>query len=146
MRVNPKLEGFVKKNGATILTYTGVVGVAATAVLTSRATTKANDILKAAREAKDEDLTTKEKIKYTLPVYIPPIVAGVGTVACILGANVINKKHQASLMSAYALLDQSYKEYRNKVAELYGKDAEKAVEEAIKEDHCPRRRSRTSIL
>ena len=140
MRVNPKLEGFVKKNGATILTCVGAAGVVSTALLTSKATIKANDILENARREKGEELTVLEKINCALPSYIPAILMGVGTVTCIFGANVLNKKQQASLLSAYTLLDQSYKEYRSKVTELYGEEAEKAVEESIKKDHCPRRK------
>lgn len=136
MRVN--LEGFVKKNGATILTCVGAAGVVGTAILTSRGTTKANKLLEEARKEKEADLTLIETIKYATPSYIPAILMGTGTVACIIGANILNKQHQASLMSAYVLLDQSYKEYRNKVEALYGKEATQAVEEAIEKDHCPR--------
>lgn len=68
-------------------------------------------------------------------MYIPSVVMGVTTIACILGANVLNRHHQAALTSAYALLDRSYKEYKNKVVEMYGEEADEAVEEAIREEH-----------
>lgn len=138
MRVNPKLEGFVKKNGATILTCVGSVGVVGTSVLTFKATTKANKLLEEAKKEQNTDLTLMDKVKITLPTYIPPILSGTATIACIIGANIMNKKHQASLMSAYMLLDQSYKEYRNKVTEVYGEEAEQTIEESIASDHCPR--------
>lgn len=140
MRVNPKLESFVKKNGATILTWTSAAGVVSTAVLTSKATTKANRLLEEISKEKDTDLTLKEKVKYTVPIYIPAILVGTGTVACIFGANILNKHQQASLMSAYTLLDRSYKEYRNKVEELYGEEVIQTIEDAIEKDHYPRRR------
>lgn len=138
MRVNPKLEGFVKKNGATILTCVGAAGVVGTSVLTFNATTKANKLLEEAKKEQNTDLTLMDKVKITLPTYIPPILAGTATIACIIGANIMNKKYQASLMSAYMLLDQSYKEYRNKVTEVYGEEAEQIIEESIASDHCPR--------
>lgn len=109
-----------------------------TAILTAQATTRANDILKAAEHENGEELTTLEKINYALPSYIPPILMGIGTITCIFGANAINKKYQASLLSAYTMLDSSYKEYKNKVSELYGKETDKIVEKEIEKDHCPR--------
>ena len=56
---------------------------------------------------------------------------GAGTVACIFGANILNKRQQASLTSAYALLDESYKKYRRKVVELYGKETHEEIVNAI---------------
>jgi hypothetical protein len=38
-------------------------------------------------------------------------------------------------MSAYALLDNSYKEYKEKVSELYGEGADAQVREEIAKDH-----------
>ena len=55
--------------------------------------------------------------------YIPTALAGFSTIACIFGANYLNTKTQASLMSAYAVLDNSYREYVKKTKELCeGKD------------------------
>jgi hypothetical protein len=68
------------------------------------------------------------------PAYIPTVVTGAATIACIFGANVLNKRQQASMASAYALLDSSYKDYRNKVKELYGEEAERQVVEKIAKD------------
>jgi len=42
-------------------------------------------------------------------------------------------------MSAYALLDQSYKDYKRKVSDIYGEDADKRIiEEVAKEELEPR--------
>ena len=38
-------------------------------------------------------------------------------------------------MSAYALLDQSYREYRSKVRELYGREADIRIREEMARDH-----------
>ena len=54
--------------------------------------------------------------------------------ACILGANLVSRRQQATLMSAYALLDRSYKEYKNKANELYGDGAGKQIREDIAKD------------
>lgn len=43
----------------------------------------------------------------------------------------LNRKTQSSMASAYALLDQSFKDYRRKLKELYGDEADKKVIEAL---------------
>lgn len=125
---------YLKRNASTILTVVGGVGVVSTTVLGIKATPKAMKLLEEAKTEKGEDLTKLEKVKAAAPVYIPTIVSGVGTLACIFGANVLNKRYQASLVSAYALLDSSYKDYKNKVEELYGENANGQIEDEIAKD------------
>lgn len=45
--------------------------------------------------------------------YIPTAAFGLSTIACIMGANALNSRKQAALTSAYALINQSYKEYKD---------------------------------
>lgn len=97
-------------------------------------------MLHEAKKEKGEPLTKFEVIKVAGPLYIPSILIGVSSIACIVGSNVLNKQKQAALVSAYTMLDQSYKEYKNKVIELYGDEAEKVVEEVLEKEHCPRTR------
>lgn len=125
---------FLKRNSATILTCVGGVGVVATAVLTAKATPKAMRLLEEAKQEKGEELTNLEKVRVAGIAYIPPLLVGASTIACIFGANALNKRQQASLMSAYALLDSSYKEYRSKVKDLYGEDADENVKNEIAKD------------
>lgn len=125
---------FVKKNGSTILTCVGSAGVIATSVMAVKATPKAMALLDNAREEKGDDLTKFESIMVAGPAYIPAIVVGASTIACIFGANALNQRRQAALMSAYALLDSSYKEYKSKVVDLYGEDADLRVREEIAKD------------
>lgn len=129
-----KTQNYAKKNAPTILTCIGGVGVVATTVSAIRATPKAVQILEAAKEIKGDELTKFEKVKMVAPLYIPTIIYGATTILCIFGANILNKRHQASLVSAYALLDNSYKEYKKKVIEIHGEDGEKLLVEAIVED------------
>lgn len=126
---------FWKKNGSTILTCAGAVGVVGTTVLAVKATPKAMDLIKMAEEEKGEKLTKTEVIKMAGPAYIPTVLVGVGSIACIFGANVLNHKQQASIASAYALLDSSYKEYRKKVVELYNEEADTKIKTEIAKDH-----------
>lgn len=126
---------FLKRNSSTILTCVGAIGVVGTSVLAVKATPKALELLEKAREEKGEDLTTLEAIQVAAPSYIPAVVVGASTIACIFGANALNKHQQAALMSAYALLDSSYKEYKAKVDELYGEEAGAQVRAEIVNDH-----------
>lgn len=125
---------FINRNASTILTCIGGAGVIATSVMAVKATPKALSLLEDAKKEKGEELTKLEAVKVAGPTYIPAIVTGAATIACIFGSNVISKHQQATLMSAYALLDSSYKEYREKVDELYGEEAGERVREEIAKD------------
>lgn len=125
---------FFKRNASTILTCVGGVGVVATAVMAVAATPKAMQLLEQAKEEKGEALTKLEVVKTAGPAYIPAAVTGVTTIACIFGANILNKRQQASLMSAYALLDNSYKDYRAKVVDLYGQEVDNHIKAEIAKD------------
>ena len=123
---------FLKRNGSTILTVIGVCGGVYAAVKAVKDTPKAMVLLSEAETEKASipdyvyyqnpdfydnreqiTLTILEKAKTVAPVYIFPAVVGVASIACLLGANILSRKQQASLMSAYVLLDRSFKEYRN---------------------------------
>lgn len=125
---------FLKKNSPTILTCVGAIGTIATAVLAVKATPKAMLIIEQAEQEKGKELTKIEVVKAAAPVYIPAIVTCASTIACIFGANVLNQRSQASLASAYALIDRSFKEYKAKVEELYGKETTDTVREEIAKD------------
>ena len=125
---------FLKRNSSTILTVVGATGVIATSVMAVKATPKALTMIEKAKEDKGEDLTKLETIKVAGPAYIPAAIAGVSTIACIFGANILNKRQQAALMSAYALIDNSYKEYKNKVEELYGDGTNSQIRNEIAKD------------
>ena len=129
-----KSKFFCKRNGSTILTCIGAVGVVVTSVLAVKATPKAVKLIEKAEEEKGEKLTKTEVVKVAGPVYIPAVVSGTATIACIFGSNVLNKRQQAAITSAYALLDNTYKDYRDKVKELYGDEADQEVKEAIAKD------------
>ena len=107
-----KTKLFLKQNGSTILTCIGGIGVITTAVTAVKVTPKVVKLLEEERKLKDEELTKLEVAKIAGPYYIPSILIGVGTLACIFGANTFSKHQQASLASAYALLDSSFKEYK----------------------------------
>lgn len=120
---------------STILTVLGAIGVVGTAIVTAKATTKVDALLCEATIQKGEELTPKEKVVIATPSYIPAVALGAATIGCIFGANVLNKRNQAALTSAYMLLDRSYEEYKRKADELYGNNATQIISEAIAKEH-----------
>lgn len=120
-------KSYLKYHSPTILTCMGVIGVVATAVMTVKATPKAMKRLEMAENDKGEKLTNLEVIFVAGPAFIPATIVGLSTISCILGANVLNKRNQASLVSAYALLNQSYQQYRNAAKAVYGEDADEKI-------------------
>ena len=120
-----------KSKVSTMLTIAGGAGVVITAIVTARATPKALNLLRDARSEKADELTTMEKAKTVLPAYLPSIAVGSATILCIFGANILNKKNQASIVSAYSLLEQSYRDYQRKLKELYGVEAHERIEESL---------------
>lgn len=127
---------YLKHHSSTILTCVGAVGVVLTAVTAATATPKAIKVLEKAKEEKGEDLTKLELLVAAGPAYIPTAAIGVSTIACIFGANVLNKRQQAAITSAYALMDSYHKKYRTKLKELYGEEADINIREAIITDDC----------
>ena len=127
---------FFEKNSSTILSCIGAVGVVFTAVLTAKAAVKASKILEEAEEDKGAKLTAVETVKVAGLSYIPAAVVGASTIACIFGANILNKRKQASLASAYALINSSYKEYKSKLKELYGEEAHNNIVDSIAVEKC----------
>ena len=125
---------FVKRNASTILTVAGGVGVIATTVMAVKASPKAITLLEKAKEEKGEKLTTVEKVQVAWKPYIPVVLTGAGTIACIFGANILSKRQQASLISAYTLLDSSFKDYKKKVEELYGEEGVAHIKEELAKD------------
>ena len=120
---------------STLLTCIGAIGVVATSIMAVKATPKATKLLEVSEKEKGEKLTKMEIVKIAGPAYIPAAIVGVSTIACIFGANILTKNSQASLASAYALLDRSYKEYRNKVNALYGEEADDKVRSEVVNDY-----------
>lgn len=126
---------FLRRYSSKILTVVGATGVIATTVLAVKATPKALILIEEKKDELNTDkLTPKETIKTAWKPYVPTLISGVTTIACIVGIDCLSTKSQASLMSAYAVLDNSFKQYREKVKELYSdEDSAEHFETRIKE-------------
>lgn len=98
---------FGSDNSPTLLTAVGVVGVVGTAVLASKATIKANEILK-----ENKWHTRKDAIRLTYRAYVPTALAGAATIACIVCANRVSLKRYAALAAGLAASDRALAEYK----------------------------------
>lgn len=122
------------RSSPTILTVVASVGVIVTTITAVRATPKAIKLLKEAEAEKGENLTKVEIIRVAGPSYIPSTLLGISTIVCIFGANVLNQKKQTSLMSAYAMLNESYKQYRKSAKIVYGENADDKIHAEMAKD------------
>lgn len=129
------MNKFLRKASPTILTGLGVIGVVGTAVLSVRATPKAMARIKVRKDELETDkLTPQELIETTWKCYIPPVLVGISTITCIIGIGVLDRRNQAALTSAYAMINQSYKQYRQAAKKVYGADADDKIHAEIAKD------------
>lgn len=146
------------KKSPTILTISATVGVVATAYFTGKAVIEAQDMIKA--HEMDEELkcerieqiegvmgdtivyyrerTLKEKIYLTWKSFIPPVLTGGTTIACIFGAHHIDNKRQVALAAAYSMSEEAAKEFRDKVKETIGEKKVDKIDHEIAQDHVNR--------
>lgn len=141
---------YIKRNNTTILSGIAVAGVIGTAYLAVKAKPKADRMLEEKANYKwihyKDELTRFERFMAVVPAYIPSALMGLGTITCILGANHISREKEAMLTSAYAYLNSSYTEYRNKVKELFGEEGERQVRQAIAKDRGDRFKREEEML
>jgi hypothetical protein len=135
-------------NTPTILTAIGVTGTIATAVLARKASFKAAEVLSERREADkklinegqvpleeiDELSSKKVEIGLVWKYYIPAVVTGGVTVACIVTANRVSNRRAAALATAYSVSQEAFREYKGKVFEKIGEKKEQAIRDEITQD------------
>lgn len=126
------------RNSPVILTAIGVAGVVSTTVLAVRVTPEALERI-SEFENKENGLWVKstpvEKIQLTWPLYLPAALSGVSSIAAIIGAQSINSRRQAILLSGVTLAEKALTEYQDKVVELEGPETDRKVRDAIAKDH-----------
>lgn len=125
----------LKQITPTILAIASVFGLGATVYFAVKETPDANENLNRAKENKHDELSKADTTVILVKSYKKTAIFGVATVACIIGSNVSNKRNQALLATAYPVLEQSYKEYKDKVKEVLGLDAHQKVMDEIAKDH-----------
>ena len=143
----------IKKHSPEILVVVGVAGVITSAVMACKATTKATDVIEEHKKEMDdihfvsetkpekyseEDLQKDTVIVYTqtavklAKLYGPSVAIGAASIACIIGSHNILTKRNAALAAAYTAVDKTFKEYRNRVVDRFGKEVDKQLRYNIK--------------
>ena len=133
-----KAGTFVHKNADKILLGTGIAlicGGTVSAVVKSKDIAKVVDdhkkAIAKANKIEDEKLRGKKKLEVYKDTAIQtmltfgPCVLLTGTgIACIMGSHYILTQRLASCQAAYAMLDTSFREYRERVKEKIGEEKE----------------------
>jgi len=147
-----------KKHSPEILAVTGVVGIVTSAVMACKATTKVNDIVDEAKDTIDKihesvgkGLHTSDGEEYTeeiakkdltityvqtglkfVKLYGPSVALGVASIGCMLGSNHILRKRNIALAAALTNVATSFKEYRGRLVDRFGKDLDRELRFGIK--------------
>lgn len=125
----------LKRRSPEILTGIGIAGMITTTVLAVKATPKAMMLIEEKKlDLNTEDISRVEIVKTVWPCYVPSIVLGGMSIACLVGASSINFRRNAALTTAYAISETALKDYREKVIETIGEKKETAVREALTKD------------
>lgn len=147
----------LKKYSPELLIATGVVGTVASTVLACKATLKVNEIVDETKETIDKIHTATEKgfneagSEYTVEdskkdltityvqtgvkmakLYAPAVIVGGVSIAAILGGHNVLRKRYVATAAAYTALDKSFKEYRGRVIERFGKELDRELKYNIK--------------
>ena len=129
------------KHSPEILTGLGVAGMVTTVILAVKATPKAIQLIDEARHEKQdakedqtEKLTLVETVKAAWKPYIPTVITGTASIACIIGASSVNARRNAALTAAYQLSTTALSEYKEKVVETIGEKKERTVREKVAQE------------
>ena len=124
----------LSKHSPEILMGIGIAGMITTTVVAVKATPKALRLLEEKKqELEVESLPPVEVVKTTWKCYVPAVVSGVASVACLVGSNSVNARRNAALATAYKLSETAFTEYRESVVETIGEKKEKVVRDKMSE-------------
>ena len=146
----------LQKHQPEIMVIGGVIGGVVAAVMACKATTKASEVLAESKDrleqidtvANDSDVTddvySEEDHKRDLAIvyvqtagnlvklYAPAVILGGLSIASILGGHNILQKRNMALAAAYATLNTTFKDYRDRVIDRFGKDVEYQIRHNLK--------------
>jgi len=138
-----KLGLTLRKNLPAILTFASAAGVVGSVVLTAKAAYKSvpkieehKDTMERLRANKDNFEDVKEYNREVVSVYKntaiemvkaywPAALVTSLTMAAIFTNNSVNKKRYLTMVGMYSAMSTAYNEYRKRVADKYGEDAER---------------------
>lgn len=148
----------LKKHSPEILIVTGVIGIVTSTVMACKATTKVNDIVDETKDVVDKIHDAVENKKHTsdgeeytqevankdltivyaqtglkfVKLYGPAVAIGIASIGCIVGSNHILRKRNIALAAALTAMETSFKEYRGRLIDRFGKDLDRELRFGIK--------------
>lgn len=126
---------FVNKRSPEILTGLGITGMITTTILAVRATPKAIQLIdEKKKEQWGDDLSPLEIVKIAWRPYLPAVIIGVTSTACLIGSCSVNARRNAALATAYKLSETAFSEYKEKVVETIGDKKEHSVRDKVAEE------------
>jgi hypothetical protein len=137
-----KTQKFTIDNSPVILAAVGAAGVLGVAFLTGRASFKAADVIAAEETRRMNSVDpvdhvpfgTMDKIKLVWPLYLPPAGLVVLTCGAVISSNRISTSRSAALASAFAVSEQAFSAYKEKVVEKIGETKANQVKDAVAKD------------
>lgn len=125
----------LSRHSPEILMGIGITGMITTTVLAVKATPKALELIEIEKEELGVDkLTPVETVKTTWKCYVPAVISGVASIACLIGSNSVNARRNAALATAYKLSESAFSDYRDKVVETIGEKKERTVRDKVAEE------------
>lgn len=79
-------------------------------------------------------LHPKTIIQIAWKPYLPAMIMGGATIACIIGAHTVSSRRMAALASVYSLTEMALTEYKDKVVETIGEKKEEKIRDEIAAD------------
>lgn len=146
----------LQKHQPEIMVIGGVIGGVVAAVMACKATTKASEVLAESKDRLDQINTVANDADVTDEVYSetdhkrdlaivyvqtagnlaklygPAVILGGLSIASILGGHNILQKRNMALAAAYATLNTTFKDYRDRVIDRFGKDVEYQIRHNLK--------------
>lgn len=132
-----------QKNSPGLLFGAGVVGMIGSTVLACRATLKMEEVLweaksklHTAKTLEHQDYSEKDRSRDVTLIHVqtgvkvvrlygPAIIVGGLSIAALTKSHNILNQRNAALTAAYAALEKGFKEYRERVVEKYGEEADR---------------------
>lgn len=125
----------MKKHSPEILTGTGIAGMVVTTIMAVRATPRALMLLEGKKdECETDTLAPVEIIKTAWTCYIPSVIVGGVSIACLIGASSVNFRRNAALAAAYTISETALKDYQEKIIETIGEKKEQSIRDSIAKD------------
>lgn len=129
------IETIVRANAPQILSGLGIAFGAGAVGFSVKATVKAVEIVKEKEKERGEKLSKTEIVQATWKNYIPAASCSVASAACIVASTHISMRRLATMTAAYAMSENSFKEYKEKAVELLGEKKEEELRGAVSQDY-----------